>query len=140
MTTPPKVSLTFVNLPVADLKATVAFYGALGFTFNPQFSDATSACMIINETCSAMLLSHDKFKSFSKAAIPDARHTTGVLVALALPTRADVDALVSKGLAAGGQEPTPAVDHGFMYQRTLADLDGHRWEPFFFDTTQMPTG
>jgi uncharacterized protein len=133
-----KVSMTFVNLPVADLKATMAFYGALGFSFNPQFTDETAACMIINDSTCAMLLTHEKFKFFTHAPIPDAKATTGVLVALSLENRSGVDALAEKALAAGGSEPRPANDYGFMYQRTFADLDGHRWEPFHMDMSQMP--
>lgn len=130
--------MTFVNLPVVDLKAAMAFYGALGFAFNPQFSDESGACLIVNQTSFVMLLTHEKFTSFTKAPISDAKRTTGVLVALALPSRQDVDVLITRGLAAGGSEPTPANDLGFMYQRTLADLDGHRLEPFFFDMSQVP--
>ena len=134
----PKVSMTFVNLPVKDLKATVTFYEALGFAFNPQFTDETATCLIINETTCAMMLTHEKFKSFSTAPIPDAKTTAGVAVALLLESQAEVDDLVSKALAAGGSEPTPPNVMPFMYQRTLADPDGHRWEPFYFDMSKMP--
>jgi uncharacterized protein len=136
---PPKVAMTFVNLPVADLKASVAFYGALGFTFNPQFTDDTATCLILNETACVMLLTHEKFKSFTNAPVPDATRTIGVLIALSLPNREDVDGLMSKVLAAGGKEPVAVKDYGFMYQRTFTDPDGHRWEPFFFDVSKMPT-
>jgi uncharacterized protein len=134
----PKISMTFVNLPVADLKNSMAFYGSLGFAFNPQFTDETAACLIINETTCAMLLTHEKFKSFTAAPIPDAKASTGVLTALSLEDRASVDALVDAALKAGGSEPRPANDYGFMYQRTMADPDGHRWEPFYFDMSKMP--
>ncbi len=133
-----KVSMTFINLPVTDLKRTMTFYETLGFTFNPQFTDDTAACMIINETSYAMLLTHEKFKFFTNAPIPDARATTGVLVALSLENRDAVDAFLKTALNSGGSEPRPANDFGFMYQRTMADPDGHRWEPFFMDMTQMP--
>jgi uncharacterized protein len=131
-----KISMTFVNLPVVDLKTSMTFYGALGFTFNPQFTDETAACMIINETTCAMLLTHEKFKSFTQSPIPDAKTTTGVLVALSLESRSEVDALADKALSAGGSEPRPANDYGFMYQRTVADPDGHRWEPFHMDMSK----
>jgi uncharacterized protein len=134
----PNVAMTFVNLPVVDLNAAMKFYGELGFSFNPQFTDETAACLIINATTFAMLLTHEKFKSFTSAPIPDAKSATGLLVALSLETRAAVDDLIEKVLASGGSEPRPANDYDFMYQRTFADLDGHRWEPFFFDTSKMP--
>jgi uncharacterized protein len=134
----PKVSMTFINLPVTDLTATVKFYGALGFAFNPQFTDETAACLILNDTCFAMLLTHDKFKSFTHAPIPDPKQTTGVLTALSLENREAVDAIATAALAAGGSEPRPANDYGFMYQRTIADPDGNRWEPFYFDMSKMP--
>jgi uncharacterized protein len=133
-----KVSMTFVNLPVANLSASKAFYEALGFSINPQFTDDTAACVIINETSYAMLLTHEKFTFFTHAPIPDAKTSTGVLVALSLEDRAAVDAIAEKALAAGGSEPRPANDYGFMYQRTIADPDGHRFEPFYFDMSQMP--
>lgn len=123
----------FVNLPVAGLDRSMAFFKALGFTFNPQFSDDTAACMVIGEENYAMLLTHAKFRGFTKRPLPDTRQTTGVLVALALESKAAVDAMTDAALAAGGAEPVPAQDHGFMYQRTFDDLDGHRWEPFWMD-------
>jgi uncharacterized protein len=134
----PNVSMTFINLPVKDLPKTITFYEALGFSFNPQFTDETAACMIINDTCYAMLLTHEKFRFFTNAPIPDAKVTPGVLTALSLEDRAAVDALANAALAAGGSEPRPADDHGFMYQRTIADPDGNRWEPFYFDMSKMP--
>jgi uncharacterized protein len=133
-----KVSMTFVNLPVSDLKKSMKFYESLGFTFNPQFTDDTAACMIINETSYAMLLTHEKFTFFTNAPIPDAKTSTGVLVALSLEDRDAVDALLTTALSSGGSEPRPANDYGFMYQRTMADPDGHRWEPFFMDMSEMP--
>jgi uncharacterized protein len=133
-----KVSMTFINLPVSDLAATIIFYETLGFAFNPQFTDETAACMIINDTTSAMLLTHEKFTFFTNAPIPDAKSSVGVLTALSLADRAAVDMFVNTALSAGGSEPRPANDYGFMYQRTIADLDGHRWEPFYFDMSKMP--
>jgi len=128
----------FVNIPVKDLPRAITFYKSLGFTQNPQFSDDTAACMVISEENYVMLLTHEKFKGFSKAPIPDAHATPGFAVAIEYADRAEVDAKVKSGLAAGGSEPTPAVDHGFMYQRTIADPDGHRWEPFYMDMSAMP--
>ncbi len=133
-----KVSMTFVNLPIVDLTVTMKFYEALGFKFNPQFTDETAACMIINDTTCAMLLTHEKFTFFTNAPIPDAKKTTGVLTALSLENKEAVDVFANSALAAGGSEPRPANDYGFMYQRTIADPDGNRWEPFYFDMSKMP--
>lgn len=127
----------FVNLPVSDLKKTMAFYKALGFTFNQQFTDDTAACMVISEHNYAMLLTHAKWAQFSSKPIPDARKTTGVLVALALESKKAVDDMVEKAVQAGGKEPRPKQDYGFMLQRTFEDLDGHTWEPFFMDPAHV---
>jgi uncharacterized protein len=123
----------FVNLPVADLNKSMAFFKALGFTFNMQFTDATAACMVIGSDNYAMLLTHEKFKSFAKKPMADAHQQTGMMLALALDGKTDVDRMMTAALAAGAKEPSPAQDHGFMYLRTLEDLDGHIWEPFWMD-------
>jgi uncharacterized protein len=128
----------FINLPVVDLPTSTAFYTALGFSFNPQFSDETGGCMVISEHNYAMLLTHDKFKGFSSAPIPDAKTSTGLMVALELKSKDDVDTMMKAALAHGGGEPRPVVDLGFMYNRTFSDPDGHRWEPFFMDMSKMP--
>ena len=128
----------FVNIPVADLKKSIAFYSALGFTQNHHFSDDTAACMVISEENYVMLLTHAKFTGFSAAPIPDAHAAPGFAVAIDCVDRAAVDAQVAAGLAAGGSEPTPPQDLGFMYQRTIADPDGHRWEPFWMDPAALP--
>ena len=130
----------FVNLPVKDLAKSIAFYKALGFTFNPQFTNDTAGCMVISEHNYAMLLTHEKFKSFATKPIPDAHKTTGVMVALALDSKQAVDDMVAKALKAGGKEPKPKQDYGFMVQRTIEDLDGHTWEPFYMDPTHVQKG
>ncbi len=130
--------MTFINLPVANLPKTISFYSALGFSFNPQFTDETATCMIINDNTFAMLMVQSRFKSFSDAPIPDAKTSTGLMVALALEDRAAVDRFAATALKNGGGEPRPAVDMGFMYNRTVSDPDGHRWEPFVMDMTAMP--
>lgn len=127
----------FVNLPVKDLAKSMAFYKALGFSFNPQFTDDTAACMVISEHNFAMLLTHKKFESFATKPIPDALLTTGVLVAISLDSKAAVDDLATKAVSAGGKEPMPKLDLGFMVQRTIEDPDGHTWKPFFMDLAQV---
>ena len=129
----------FVNLPVRDLKRTVDFYSALGFSFNPKFTDETATCMIIGEDNFAMLLTHEKFSQFTSNPIADAQKVTQVLVALTCDSRADVDAMVEKAKAGGGRETRDAQDHGFMYSRAFADPDGHIWEPFWMDPDSVPS-
>lgn len=128
----------FVNLPVTDLSMSIAFYTALGFTQNHQFSDDTAACMVISEENYVMLLTHGKFQGFSNAPIPDAHSATGLMVAMQCANRDEVDAKSKAALAAGGSEPRPTTDLGFMYNRTIADPDGHRWEPFCMNMSDMP--
>jgi uncharacterized protein len=127
----------FVNLPVADLERTKAFYAALGFTFNPQFTNEMAACMIVGPDNFAMLLRHEFFGTFTKKAIADAHATTEVMVALSCETKAEVDAMLAQAIAAGGREPRDPQDHGFMYARSFEDPDGHIWEPFWMDPAHV---
>jgi predicted lactoylglutathione lyase len=120
----------FVNLPVADLKASIAFFTRLGFSFNPQFTDETATCMIVADTIFVMLLTHEKFASFTPKPISDARTATEVLIALSRDSREAVDAMVREAVAAGGSIYNDPQDHGFMYGHGFQDLDGHIWELF----------
>jgi uncharacterized protein len=120
----------FVNLPVKDLQKSIGFFGKLGYTFNPQFTDENATCMIIGDDIFAMLLVEPYFRTFIEKDIADARKTAEVILALSAENREAVDALVDKALAAGATEPRPAKDYGFMYQRSYQDLDGHLWEVF----------
>ena len=127
----------FVNLPVKDLDKTKAFFAALGYTFNPQFTNENAASMVISEDIYAMLLVEKFFKTFIKKRIVNAHKSTEVLIALSADSRAAVDDLVNKALAAGGSEPRAAQDHGFMYTRAFEDLDGHIWEIFWMDPSAI---
>lgn len=130
--------MIFVNLPVANLQKSMAFYAAMGFTNNPQFTDETAACMVLSETIYVMLLTHDKWKSFTDRPIPDAG-SSEVMLALTCVDHDAVNALVDAGAKAGGSaDVNPPQDHGFMFQRTIIDPDGHLWEPFFMDMSAMP--
>ena len=128
----------FVNLPVKDLKRSVEFFTKLGYTFNPQFTDENATCMIISEHNYAMLLVEPFFKSFTEKQIADATKTVEVIVALSADSRAAVDSLVAKAVAAGAKTPNPAKDYGFMYQHGYQDLDGHLWEVFWMDPNAAP--
>jgi uncharacterized protein len=123
----------FVNLPVKDLQASMGFYKKLGFTFNPQFTDDTAACMVISPDIYAMLLTEPKFKMFTPKAIADAKTTSEVLTALSLENKDAVNKITEAAIAAGGREPRPPQDLGFMFGRAFEDLDGHIWEPFWMD-------
>ena len=129
----------YINLPVADLKRSRDFFARLGFTFNDQFSDDTALGMTISDDNYAMLLTHEKFASFTPKKNADAKATSEVLVALQLASRADVDRMSGTALAHGGGFVRETQDHGFMYGAAFADPDGHIWEPFWIDPTQMPT-
>ena len=125
--------LIFVNLPVADLAAAKAFYEAIGFTNNPQFTDETAACMVLTETIHVMLLTHEKFAQFTPKAIADAKTVSEVMICISADSREGVDEITGKALAAGGREPREKQDYGFMYGRSFEDLDGHIWEPMWMD-------
>lgn len=121
----------FVNLPVQDLQRSVKFFAALGFEFNPQFTDETATCMIVSEDIFVMLLTREKFASFTPKPIADAHAVTEVLVALSLDGRESVDAMVAKAVTAGGSTYNEPQDHGFMYAHGFQDPDGHTWELVF---------
>lgn len=129
----------FLNLPVADVEKSIAFFTALGFSFNPQFTDSTAACLVISDTLYAMLLTHEKFKSFAPKGICDTTQANEVLITLSCESRAEVDALVQKAVAAGGRSHNPAQDHGFMYDHDFIDLDGHAWGVMYMDLAAFPS-
>jgi predicted lactoylglutathione lyase len=125
--------MIFVNLPVADLPKSKAFYEAIGFTNNPQFTDETSACMVLTDAIYVMLLTHEKYAQFTPRGIPDAHKTAQMLLALSCDDRAGVDAITAAALATGGTLAHDAEDLGFMYSTGFYDPDGHAWGPFFMD-------
>ena len=131
-------TMIFVNLPVKNLPQSMEFFGRLGFTFNPQFTDETAACMVVSETIYTMLLTEAKFQSFTPKPVSDARQSTEVLIALSCDSAAEVDALVAKAVSAGATTPVERKDHGFMVQHGFADLDGHQWEVFWMDESAAP--
>ncbi len=131
-------SQIFVHLPVKDLDRSVAFFTALGFSFNPQFTDENATCMLVGENIFVMLLVEPYFATFTGKPVSDATRQTEVLVALALESREAVDGMVEKVVAAGGTVTQPARDLGFMYQQSFADLDGHQWEPFHMNPDALP--
>lgn len=126
--------MIFVNLPVTDLDRSMRFYEAVGFTNNPHFTNRQAAAMMWSEEIVVMLLTHDFWKTFTSKTIPDARETAQVLLCLGQCSQAEVDAIVGKAVAAGGQpDPTPKQDLGFMYGRSFEDPNGHIWENVWMD-------
>ncbi|KKW89449.1 MULTISPECIES: VOC family protein [Sphingobium] len=125
--------MIFVNLPVKDLSASIAFYEAVGAVANKDFADDSAQMLSFSDSIHVMLLTHERFTSFTPRRIPDAHETAQVLLALSEVNREQVDVTTGKALAAGGTEPNPQQDHGFMYGRSFADLDGHIWEVTWMD-------
>jgi len=130
--TAPNSRMIFVNLPVADLNVSMAFYEALGFTNNPQFTDETAACMVWSETINVMLLTHDKWRSFTNRPIPPST-SSEVMLAISCDNREAVDRMNETAAAGGTADINPKQDYGWMYNRNLADPDGHVWEAMWMD-------
>jgi len=129
----------FVNLPVRDLDRSKAFFKALGYANNPQFTDENAACIVISDTIYVMLLVEPIFQGFTRKTICDARTHTEAILCLSAESRAGVDALADKAIAAGGSETLEAKDYGFMYQRSFQDPDGHQWEVVHMDDAATPS-
>jgi uncharacterized protein len=128
----------FVNLPIKNMERSKAFFGALGFSFNPQFTNEQGACMVVSDSIYVMLLVEPFFQTFTRNQIADASKTTEVLICLSCESRAEVDELVRKAVAAGGSTPNAPQDHGFMYGHGFQDLDGHIWELAYMDPSAAP--
>ena len=134
MSTPAHPGRTlFVNLPVADVERSKAFFGRLGFSFNPAFSDETAACMLVGEHAFVMLLQREKFAEFSKLPVGDPKTHALALYCFSVSSRDDVDTVGAAALAAGATEADDAEDLGFMYSRSFFDLDGHGWQIMWMD-------
>jgi predicted lactoylglutathione lyase len=130
--------MIFVNLPVTNLDASMAFYKSLGFENNARFTDDTAACMVWSEAIYVMLLTHAKWRHFTSRPIPPAT-SSEVMLALSCDSREAVDAMNEAAAANGGTaDINPAQDHGFMYNRSLADPDGHIWEAMWMNPAAIP--
>lgn len=130
--------MIFISLPVTDLSASIAFYEAIGFELNPQFSDDSAACMVWSEAISTMLITHPKWRTFTQRPFP-AAGTAGHMLSLLLESREAVDAMNQAAASHGGQaDVNPAEDMGFMYTRDLADPDGHMWAALWMDPSPIP--
>lgn len=132
-------AMIFVNLPVTNLSTSMAFYQALGFENNPQFTDETAACMVWSEAIHVMLLTHDKWRHFTDRPIPPAS-ASEVMLALSMKCREAVDTMNKTAADKGGTaDINPPQDMGFMYSRALADPDGHIWEAIWMDPAAIST-
>lgn len=126
--------MIFVNLPVTSVEKSTAFYEALGARREPRFSNESAAMMVISDTISVMILSHERFADFTPKKIADAKASAQVLLCLSMNDRAAVDKAVDVAIRAGGTaDPTPKQDYGFMYGRSYEDPDGHIWEVMWMD-------
>jgi predicted lactoylglutathione lyase len=132
--------MLFVNIPVADLERSKAFFAKLGFSFNPNFTDETAACMLVGEQASVMLLSHEKFAQFSKLPMGDPATHALALYCFSVSSREEVDAVAEAALAAGGVEADGLEDYGFMCSRSFFDLDGHGWQVMWMDAAAAQEG
>ena len=129
--------MIFVNLPVADLTVAMNFYSALGFENNPQFTDETAACMVWSEAIHVMLLTHDKWRTFTDRPIPPSS-SSEVMLALSFDSRDAVDAVNAAAAENGGTaDINPVQELGFMYNPNLADPDGRGWEMMWMDMAAM---
>lgn len=120
----------FINLPVADLQRSTAFYEALGFSRDPRFSGESAACIIICDAVALMLGTHDMFRNFTPKDICDTSKAVEVLLNLSCGSSREVDELVAKAIAAGGSTYDKPEDLGFMYSHSFLDPDGHGWGLF----------
>jgi predicted lactoylglutathione lyase len=128
----------YVNLPVKNLDKAVEFFTALGFSFNPDFTDENATCMIINDDAYVMLLVEGFFKTFTSKDIVDSTGSTEAIMAFSVDSREGVDDMYRKAIAAGGKESQPVQDYGFMYSHSFQDLDGHLWEVMWMDPAGPP--
>ena len=136
-TTAPTPRTLFVNIAVGDVQRSILFFEALGFSFKRQFTDASGTCMLVGKDACFMLLTKDRFTGFSKRPLGDPARETNAIFAMGVGSRAEVDEIVHKAVAAGGSHATDPQDHGFMYGWSFHDPDGHHWEVFWMDPSAM---
>ena len=136
----PQSRLIFVNLPVADVTASKAFFGALGFGFDERFTDDSCACLVVSEQAYVMLIARERFADFTSKPIADATGSTEAIVCVSAESREDVDAFADTSLQAGASQANEPMDHGFMYGRSFNDLDGHLWEVMWMSPQAVEQG
>jgi predicted lactoylglutathione lyase len=129
--------MIFVNIPVTDVARSRKFFEAVGYKINEQFSDHTAACVVVSETIFFMILNHERFQGFATKPLANPATSTAVMVALSQDDRVAVDRVIAAAVAAGGSEPKPATDMGFMYNRVFQDPDGNVFEAFWMDPSAV---
>lgn len=129
-----------MNIPVADLERSKAFFARLGFSYNPMFTDETAACMLVGEQAFVMLLSYETFAQYAHLPIGDRTTHTAALYCSSVSSRDEVDTVAAAALAVGASEADGAEDHGFMYSRSFFDLDGHPWQVMWMDPAAAQQG
>jgi len=132
--------LLFLNLPVADLGASRAFFAELGFGFNEKFCDEGAACMVVSDQAYVMLLQRERFADFVTKPLADAAKETALTACVSAESREEVDSLAAAAIAAGAGTAKDPQDYGFMYQRSFHDLDGHLWEIAWMDPVAVEKG
>lgn len=130
----------FINLPVEDVERSMNFYTQLGFTVNPVFTDDEQKCMVWSEQVYVMLMPRARFQSFSHKPLADTKNTASVYFTLRVESLERMNEIIETGLEAGGIEPIPMKDHGFMQLRRIEDLDGHFWDVIYLDMEKFPKG
>lgn len=128
----------FINIPVSDLEKSKDFYTSIGFVNNPTFTDNTAACMVLTEEIFVMLLTHDKFREFTRKPIGDTTKVATVINGLSVDSNNELNTIMKNAIDAGGREYNEAKDYGFMLQRSFEDLDGHLWEVLYMDMSKLP--
>ncbi|WP_370284532.1 VOC family protein [Pseudooceanicola nanhaiensis] len=126
--------MIFLNIPVSDIARSRAFYAGLGFTFDERFCDEGGACVVISDTITLMILTHEKFAGFSPRPVSSPAESAQHLICLSSESRAAVDALLDKALASGGTDTGKTIEMGdYMYGRSFSDPDGHVFEIMWMD-------
>ena len=128
----------FLNLPVKDLNRSIAFFTELGFSFNPKFTNEKATCLIIGENINVMLLVEEFYKTFTDKEICNTAISNEAIISISVASRKQVDEMIEKVIKAGESEYKETNDYGWMYQRNFRDIDGHHWEIFFMDESQIP--
>lgn len=132
--------MIFVNLPTSDLDRSKEFYTALGCEINPLFTDENAASVVWSENVHFMVLTREYFATFTTKTVVDPRDSAQALIALTRDSREHVDETLAAGLAAGGSEPREPQDYGFMYSRSLEDLDGNILEFLYMEPGAAEAG
>lgn len=128
----------FINLAVEDVDKSMKFYTKMGFTNNPQFSDDSAKCMVWSEDIFLMIMTHEKFRTFTTKPIADTKSSLAGIFSLAVESVDEVNRIANNALEGGGVEPSEMKDYGFMQLRSIEDFDGHTWEVFYMDMTKFP--